>query len=273
MLRSFPLGLTSWKSWLVRHSIGLPRLERLYARVKARTLEHGSTDKFFELALAELQVSYTLPGDSLKALAKLEGPLLFVANHPYGGLDALLLMVLMARVRPAFKLLGNSILEAIPELTSVLIPMDIQDGKKNMFQNSREFRKLIRELKRGGCLGMFPAGEVDRLSSWRNHKAVELSWHPHLGRIVRMTEATVIPVYFHGRNTFLSHYLGLIFPRLRIPLLIREMGSRGKVISFRIGNPILFADSPLPKICSASDLSLSLQLINATHPSDAKKTH
>jgi putative hemolysin len=106
--------------------------------------------------------------------------------------------------------------------------------------NAKTFRACLRWLKQDKCLIVFPAGEVSHVD-YRHGRITDPAWSPHIARLVRLSGAHVLPVFFPGRNSLLFNLLGLIHPRLRTLMLPREMLARrstrlhlfiGKKISF-----------------------------------------
>ena len=64
-------------------------------------------------------------------------------------------------------------------------------------------------------------------------------WHDTTARIIRKTQAPVLPVFFGGRNGALFQMAGLIHPRLRTALLPRAFRKcRGKTLDVRIGHVV-----------------------------------
>jgi len=61
---------------------------------------------FFEAVLRKLDIQMELLPEDLAKIPR-KGPLLIVANHPFGGIDGLALGSLLSKVRPNFKLLVN----------------------------------------------------------------------------------------------------------------------------------------------------------------------
>ena len=96
--------------WPASPLIGTSKVQRLYDRAVLR-----GDGNFFENVLRELDVDWELASGAFENIPK-EGPLVIVANHPFGGLDGLVLGAALARVRPAFKLLLNHLLNVFPAL-------------------------------------------------------------------------------------------------------------------------------------------------------------
>jgi putative hemolysin len=212
---------------------------------EARGLYHRvrSTPPGFRLEalLAEMQVRLEVqPADIERIPAK--GPLLAVANHPFGVLDGVALAVLLSRVRRDVKILTNSLLEGIPELHEHCIFVDPfrtpSSADKNLKPLKQAPKEAIDWLRQGGALAVFPAGEV---SQWdvRKGDVTDPSWNTVAARLVRNTGASALPVYFGGRNSVRFQLLGLINPKLRTLFLLQEfLEQRGKDVRIRIGNAI-----------------------------------
>ena len=55
---------------------------------------------------------------------------------------------------------------------------------------------------------MFPAGEVSQLNL-KERSITDPEWNHHVARLIRITGATVLPVYLLGGNSAWFHLLGL----------------------------------------------------------------
>ncbi len=229
----FDLGLGPWSEPIAKRVLGLAEAERLYSLL--RRGDNSSPAHFCKKSLEALGVSFELPHEQLHALRQIEGPLILAANHPLGVVDALVLMVLMGELRPDFKFMGNSILTALPELAPVLVPVHIMGEAAHAAANFTVLKSALRYLKGGGLLGLFPAGEVALTA--------EHPWHEHLGRLVKKSQATVVPLFFEDRNSPLFRYLGLVVPPLRLALLAREMLRFKRPVRFKLGSPVAGAES------------------------------
>ncbi len=160
------------------------------------------------------------------------------ANHPFGGIEGIILGDLFQRVRPDTKVLGNYLLERIAPIRDAIIPVDPFGRKSSISSNAKILRNRLRWLKAGNCLIVFPAGEVSHYCR-RHHRITDPSWSSHVASLVRMTGAQVLPVFFPGRNSMLFNLLGLVHPHLRTVMLAPELVARkGSHISLFVGQPI-----------------------------------
>jgi len=156
-----------------------------------------------------------------------------VANHPFGGPDALALGALCTKTRPDVLMLANQMAAEIPVLRPVTLPLSILGGESAARINAASLRKPLAHLKAGGCLAVFPAGEV---ASRKGRHIVESPWSSHIAALAQRTQTPVLPVRFHGHNPFWFHLLGEIHPLIRTALLPRLLLlSEGKRMDFQIG--------------------------------------
>lgn len=64
-------------------------------------------------------------------------------------------------------------------------------------------------------------------------------WSNSIVKMVKNANVPVIPIYFHGSNSFMFHLLGLLNPKLRTARLPHEiLNKSNKMIQVRIGNVI-----------------------------------
>jgi len=188
-------------------------------------------------ALAALKVSADVAGDDLRHIPS-NGPIVVVANHPLGAIDGLLLMSLLSRVRRDVKLLGNRVLRHIPALRPYLVPVDVFGGTRSARRNGIALRQAIRWLDRGGCVVVFPAGEVAHQAT-DDGRTLDSPWRTTAAQLAARSGASVVPVFIGERNSALFHAAGRIHPLLRTALLPREMfAMRGRTIPVRIGQPV-----------------------------------
>lgn len=222
------------------HLLSLERIEGLYQGLAYV----DDCETFLRVALDVLQIRIRTSPAERERIPR-EGPLIVVSNHPYGGLDGLILARLLLQRRVDVKILANFLLDHIPQIREIVIPVDPWSRTASRRSNALALRASIRWVEQGGVLAMFPAGEVSSLDL-RRRCVVDPSWQPTVGRLVRRTGATVLPVYFCGRNGALFQLAGLLHPTLRTALLPHELLNKTRTdIEVRIGTPLRPEDLPV----------------------------
>ncbi len=237
--RIFPLldrpGLRGLARFLERR-LALDAVNRAHAAGSTRE----SAAEFLRAALDAYGVRYAVATEQLARIPP-EGPVVVVSNHPFGGLDAIILTAVLAGLRSDARVLANHLLASIPQLQSTLVPVDPFGGLAAARRNVHGMQRALSHLEGGGLLGVFPSGAVSHFRL-RRMRVEDPEWTPHLHRLVRRSRATVVPVFFPGRNGLLFQLAGLVHPLLRTALIPREAARRrGEVVPFTIGRPIPFA--------------------------------
>ena len=179
---------------LLERLLLLRKLDRFYAEAARGDCELH----FIERVLQALDVECESGKDDRARIPR-EGPLVVVANHPFGMLEGLVLASIVRSVRPDFKLLANSSLSGITELCDTLILVDPYGKSGSIKLNTRPIREAIAWLRKGGALGVFPAGEVAHID-WRKRVIADPEWSPSVARIIRKTGAQALPIFFDGRT-------------------------------------------------------------------------
>lgn len=234
---------------LVRRILHLDGLNDLYRDV----MQKADSVPFADRVLGEMHITYTLTKSDLSRIPR-TGPLVVVANHPYGGIEGIILSSIVLSARADAKIMANQLLGRIgaDEFRRTCIFVDPFGGKGSVVNNVRPLRKAVRWVREGGALGIFPAGEVSHLRLGMGRIA-DPEWAPAVAGIIRMTKASVLPVFFDGFNGPLFQLLGLLHPCLRTILLPREMlNKRNRRIAVRIGKPMDY--DKLRKLGDDSDM-------------------
>jgi len=232
--RRFPLLNARFLAPAFDGALALSRLDDVYRDV---AVANPDLLPFWDRALQSLNVATDLSAGDLDAIPR-TGPLVIVANHPFGGVDGLALLSVLKRVRADVRVFGNQWLQLIPDLRDALISVDAFGGAGAVGANASAVRKGLRWLTAGHALAVFPAGEVSHLE-WRHRAVTDPPWHRAAGRLAHISGATIVPVFFHGANSRLFQAAGLVDRRLRTLLLPREvLKRRGSVVRLTVGSPI-----------------------------------
>jgi putative hemolysin len=208
------------------------KLRELYSRVQS-----SDQTSIWQGVLSEMQVDCEVSAADLKNIPS-SGPVVVVANHPFGMIEGAVLGSMLARVRSDVKVMTNYLLAGIPELRQGCIFVDPFQNRRAPLQNRRGIRESLEWLSKGGVLVIFPAGEV---SSWdlRTQRITDPKWSDTAARLARASGAAVLPVYVKGENSLPFHLLGFVHPRLRTVRLPQELlNKRGKTIQISIGSDI-----------------------------------
>ena len=193
------------------------------------------------------------------AMPRADSRPLFVANHPTGGLDGLLLLSLLLHYYPSSKMIVNDILGHIPQLRSVIVPVDLY----NHSRNSAEV--LHKAFASDDALLVFPAGRTGRIRDGINR---DFRWNKMPVRLAKEHNRTIVPVYINSRNSWKFNtvakfrtYFGISL-NLEMMLLAREFVKPAqKTIDLFLGEPMM--PDYVEKLAECdSDRAYRLQKIN-----------
>jgi putative hemolysin len=223
---------------LVEKATGQPKLKRLYLENQRQP---RPAESFWQAAVRSLALNVRYDAEALSRLPK-TGPAVFVANHPYGVLDGIVISWLIEKVRPDFLVLTNAVLLRASEVRDFVLPIDFSEAPEALETNLKSRSAARAHLERGGAVVVFPAGGVstapDRLGRL---PAVDAPWRPFVAQLIQRARATVAPIYFGGQNSRLFQIASHVSLTLRLSLIFHEVKSRiGAVLPVVIGAPIPF---------------------------------
>ncbi|MBN1879492.1 lysophospholipid acyltransferase family protein [bacterium] len=194
-------------------------------------------DLFAARVLKSMNVTIDVCAEELDSIPR-EGPLVLVSNHPFGGLEGLILPTVFETIRPDMKFIANFLLSLIPELADSFFSVNPFGSGGAVSQNFKGVRRAIEWLKEGHSITIFPAGEVSHLQL-RSMQIMDGPWNPMAARIIQATNSVTLPVFFYGLNSRFFQAIGLLHPVLRTLMLTRELLKKeNSTISVRIGRAI-----------------------------------
>jgi putative hemolysin len=213
---------------------GQPRLERLY-RTWARHKWAGENIFAAAMRLLEIEID---TDEAAWSRVPARGPLLILANHPFGVLDGLALGHLATRVRPDTRIMTHSLLCQPPEARDYLLPVDFGGTPEAQATTLATRRRAMTWLGAGHSLAIFPGGSVSTSQHPLRGHAIDPAWHPFAAKLARLPGLTILPVYFHGQNSRLFQLTSHVNYALRIALLFRESARRiGTTLRVSAGKP------------------------------------
>ena len=165
-----------------------------------------------------------------------DGPLVLVANHPYGIGDGVAILALAEQLGRPFRVLINNDLLKIREMEPYALPVSFDESKEALALNMKTRHEAVRLLKEGVTIVIFPAGGVATAQKVFG-KAEDLPWKMFPAKLIQSAGASVVPIYFSGQNGRLFHFVSRFSLTLRLSLLVREFAKlRGRSIGVTIGN-------------------------------------
>lgn len=198
--------------------------------------------EFVDAILKGCGITIDFDESELKHLPK-EGAFIAIANHPYGGIEGMVLLKILTMARSDTKLMANFILKKIPNLADYFVAVNPFENVEHSSSISG-LKTTLELLNNGTPIGIFPAGEVSTFKV-EKREVTDRLWHPVVGKIIAKAKVPVVPIYFHGNNGLLFNLLSMIHPTLRTAKLPSELfNKQGHTIKLRIGKPIKFNDIP-----------------------------
>lgn len=228
--KHLPKWFVSW----AEKRLGLHALNVAHNHIE-EDWEAGSSDNFFKLACKHLNLNYELEG--LENIPK-EGPCVIVGNHAHGMSDGIMFGDIAMKVRSDVRIVVNEFLHHVRGMRPYQITVDVYGGEAAKRANMQGMREMLRWLKDGHCLLVFPSGSAATWS-WKDGRVIDDPWQTNISTIIRKTGATVVPMHFSGHNGLFFQTISVLAKGLRSNFLAREIIRDGKTLhKVKIGKPI-----------------------------------
>jgi putative hemolysin len=200
-----------------------------------REIEGGRS--FWQVIPERFGLSLDIIGGSLGDIPA-NGPLIVIANHPYGILDGLMMGHLLDRLRGDFRILANSVFRKAEALNRVILPISFDETKEAVALNLETRATALKYLADGGAVAVFPGGTVSTAAKPFS-RPMDPGWRNFTAKMILKSGATVVPVFFDGHNSRLFQIASHMHYTLRLGLLIKEFRSRvDEPVRLVIGKPV-----------------------------------
>ncbi len=209
-------------------------------KVNALHANHADTPgpQFVRGLLEELDIKLKI--DNGQVLDNLpQGAFITVSNHHFGALDGIILIDMIASRRPRYKVMVNMFLNYIKAMRPNFIAVDAMasDDPKKRAVSMAGIREVIKMVRQGDPVGFFPAGAVAKVN-WRG-RLQDREWQPTVIQLIEKLKVPVIPIFFHGSQSWWFNFLGVVCWQLRTFRHPAEVfRKRGKTFHITVGNPI-----------------------------------
>lgn len=209
---------------------------------------------FIKLVISE-ELGCTASIDGTEHIPTDGKPVIFVSNHPLGGLDGMIIaqMIHETRKERELKVIVNELLMYIEPINGLWAPVN------KVGRLSREQVEAQQRMWESGTdVLTFPAGACSRLQRINGHWQIQdLEWQKNFVQRAKEYQRDIVPIYFEGRNSRFFYILALLRKWLHIKLniemlyLVDEMyGAHGKHFHVHVLPPIpytTFDNTKTPK--------------------------
>ena len=214
---------------------------RLIKRARGYEQEVANGRDFWQVMVERYGLSLDIVAGDLSKIPT-SGPLIMIANHPYGILDGLMMGHILSSVRGDFRILANTVFRKSADLQRVVLPISFDETKDAVRENLATRKNALAYLADGGAIGVFPGGTVSTAAT-PFAQPMDPGWRSFTARMISKSNATVLPVYFEGQTSRMFQLASHLHNTLRMGLLIKEFKKRiDTPVRVVVGDPITQED-------------------------------
>ncbi|MED7677539.1 acyltransferase [Rhodobacteraceae bacterium IMCC15231] len=214
---------------------------RLIKRARGYEQEVANGRDFWQVMVERYGLSLDIVAGDLSKIPT-SGPLIMIANHPYGILDGLMMGHILSSVRGDFRILANAVFRKSADLQRVVLPISFDETKDAVRENLATRKNALAYLAEGGAIGVFPGGTVSTAAT-PFAQPMDPGWRSFTARMISKSNATVLPVYFEGQTSLMFQLASHLHNTLRMGLLIKEFKKRiDTPVRVVVGDPITQED-------------------------------
>ena len=114
---------------------------------------------FWDVMPDRYGLSLDIVAGSLENIPK-TGPVIAIANHPYGILDGLMIGHILSAVRGDFRILANDVFRKAEEIRKVILPVSFDETREAVALNLATRNNALDYMNEGGAIGIFPGGSA-----------------------------------------------------------------------------------------------------------------
>lgn len=218
--------------WFLDRLLGIKKMDMLYRQHKMQGLsKEDFSDRLIQILELDIQGK-----EELQRKIPKTGPLVIASNHPFGGIEGVILARIIGEVRPDLKVLANKGLGIFKEISDYFIftnPLSPNDPK-----NGPSLRQCVKHVQSQGALLIFPAGKVSYYQKAKSGISEHI-WNKLVGRLVSIDQCQYVPIFINGENSRSFYRIEKVYFKLRMLLLGRELLNKtGAKIVIKTGSAI-----------------------------------
>ena len=197
---------------------GQPKIKKLYFDYID---DERPRELFWTDALKRLNISYDAQHETGAKIPK-KGPVLVIANHPFGVIDGLVLCAMMSEIRQDYKIITHQVLRQAPAVMDKILPIDFAETDAALATNLETRREAHKHLKNDGAVIIFPAGGIS-LAPNLIGPAFDSEWKTFAAKLAQTKDTTIVPFFFDGRNSVIYQAARRVSVTLGYSLMFREI--------------------------------------------------
>lgn len=210
---------------------------QLIRRAQGYAEEVARGRDFWAVMQDRYRLSLDMFAGSLSSIPR-EGPLVVIANHPFGILDGLMMGRILSETRGEFRILAHRVFRRAADLERVILPISFDETREAQALNVETRAEALRFLAAGGAIGVFPGGTVSTAPKPFG-RAMDPVWRTFTAKMILRSDAQVVPVYFDGANSRVFQIASHLHYTLRMAIMISEFRMRvGSGVRVAVGEPI-----------------------------------
>ncbi len=197
---------------------GQPKIKKLYFDYVD---DERPRELFWTDALKRLNISYDAQHEPGAKIPE-KGPVLVIANHPFGVIDGLVLCAMMSEIRQDYKIITHQVLRQAPAVMDKILPIDFAETESALATNLQTRREAHKHLKNDGAVIIFPAGGIS-LAPNLIGPAFDSEWKTFAAKLAQTKDTTIVPFFFDGRNSVIYQAARRVSVTLGYSLMFREI--------------------------------------------------
>ena len=197
---------------------GQPKIKKLYFDYVE---DERPREMFWTDALKRLNITYQAKKERGANIPNI-GPVLVIANHPFGVIDGLVLCAMMSEIRQDYKIITHQVLRQAPAVMDKILPIDFAETETALATNLETRREAHRHLKNDGAVIIFPAGGIS-LSPNLIGPAFDSEWKTFAAKLAQTKNTIIVPFFFEGRNSVIYQMARRLSVTLGYSLMFREI--------------------------------------------------